>query len=163
MKPANYLERLFLAQIAKANVPMPIYSRFDGHLIARWESPCPEVGFLNVRVDKFPEIVTSCKITHEHFSRHHYERDTTGAKKHTRRKQKRLLVSAAVKNISQFLSGKSLVSKCVDEKGAVRSTGSTPWLLSAEEIAKNDQRMSEIHKCKVTEKYYTWFGEYHAK
>jgi hypothetical protein len=149
LRPSSLTERLFLRGVGKvAPSPSEVARNSYGILNFKWDSPCLEVEALWVSITP-REITLSCKISHTHFSRTSYLRESL-----TNLALKRLIVRDSLIEVSKFLDGEIVASISYRDGEPL---GRGWWKKSQLPSAIAHSR--KVFGVAVTERAWDWNGE----
>jgi len=149
LRPSTLTERMFLRGVGEV-VPSPsdVARNSYGILNFKWDSPCLEVEALWVSVTP-REITLGCKISHTHFSRTSYLRESL-----TNLALKRRIVRDSLLEVSKFLDGE-IVASILYRDG--KPLGSGWWKKS--QLASAIAHSRKVFGVTITERAWDWNGE----
>ena len=150
--PPTALERLVTNKIA-AHLPSPDQigrTPLGNHLFFEWRCACPDIGALWLTVSARDEIILSCEIAHEHFSRSRYLRE-----KLTNLQRKRRIARDAVQEARRFLRDEIAATITYAPDGSIHSYG---WCPTAQ-LASSHQYERKAFGEGITRRAWTWQGE----
>ncbi len=149
LRPSTLTERLFFRGVGEV-VPSPseVARNSYGILNLKWDSPCCEIEALGVSVTP-GEITLSCKISHTHFSRTSYIRESL-----TNLALKRRIVRDGLLEVSKFLDGEIVASISYRDG---KPLGCGWWKKS--QLASALAHSRSVFGAAVTERAWDWNGE----
>ena len=142
-------ERLFLLGVRASPVPPTAVDRNSyGVLFCRWDCPCADIGSLWASITP-REIILSTRVSHCHFGRTNYLKETI-----SNRTLKRWIVRDSLREVSRFLRGEIAVSITYNN-GKPHSYG---WCRVAQ-LSSVISRSEELFGPGLVEKAWNWSGE----